>query len=328
MEFSATHHPFRLLGSQFTSLPYPDTDCTGKVVIVTGANVGLGLEAARHFVRLNAAKVILGCRNVDKGEAAKADIVASTGREGVIEVWQVDLSSFESVKEFCQRADTLDRLDIVLENAALATQEYQVCEGYERQMTVDVISTFLMALLLLPALRRSATKFNVLPHLVFVVSTAHFFAVFRQRHDPSIFEALRGPADMFDRYSVVKLLDVLITRELAWETAANGKPKVVINMVDPGLCKSQLFRDATFPVSWIMSSLMFISGRTAEVGSRNLVAAALADESSHGGYIQDCQLREPSSFVRSQEGHEAQKKVYEELLDLLEEIEPGIGGNL
>ncbi|KAI1501120.1 short-chain dehydrogenase [Biscogniauxia marginata] len=321
-------NPFRLLRSQFTSLPYPDTDCTGKVVIVTGANVGLGLEAARHFVRLNAAKVILGCRNVDKGEAAKADIVASTGREGVVDVWQVDLSSFESVKEFCRRADTLDRLDIVIENAALATQEYQVCEGYERQITVDVISTFLMALLLLPTLRRSATKFNVLPHLVFVVSTAHFLALFRQRHAPSVFEALRGAEDMFDRYSVVKLLDVLIARELAWEIAISSKPQVVVNTVDPGLCRSQLFRDATFPLSWIIELTMLLTARTAEVGSRNLVTAALADESSRGGYIQDCQLRSTSLFVRSQEGRETQQKVYEELLDLLEEIEPGVRGNI
>ncbi|RSL62491.1 hypothetical protein CEP54_005678 [Fusarium duplospermum] len=88
------------LRGQFVTLPYPEQDCTGRVVIVTGSNTGLGLEAARHFVRLNASKVILACRNVDKGEAAKKDIEESTGRRHVAQVWHLDLCSYESVKSF------------------------------------------------------------------------------------------------------------------------------------------------------------------------------------------------------------------------------------
>lgn len=151
---------------------------------MTGSNIGLGLEAARHFVRLRAAKVILACRSVEKGEEAKADIVRSltgggsgSGSGGnVIEVWPLDLSSYESVREFCARADRLDRLDVVVENASVAMvkPEGVMVEGYECTITVNVISTFLMALLLLPVLRRTAAKFNVQPRLVIVSSDAHF----------------------------------------------------------------------------------------------------------------------------------------------------------
>jgi retinol dehydrogenase 12 len=142
-------------------------------VIVTGANCGLGLEAARHFVRLNASKVILGCRSVQKGEIAKTEIEKTTCRQGVVEVWQVDLTSFASVREFCARAQALDRLDFIIENAGIATGKFEQYEGFESTITVNVISTFLMALMLLPKLRESAVKFNIMPRLTIVSSDAH-----------------------------------------------------------------------------------------------------------------------------------------------------------
>lgn len=159
--------------SQFTTLPYPDAYFKGQTIIVTGASVGLGLEAARHFVRLGASKVILGCRNEGRGEEAKRAIEVTTGRMHVLEVWQVDLRSYESVRHFCDRASKLARLDAVVENAGVATPIYEECEGMESTITVNVISTFLMALLLLPKLRADALKYNIVPHLTIVASDAH-----------------------------------------------------------------------------------------------------------------------------------------------------------
>lgn len=124
-------------------------------------------------MRLGASKVIIGCRNVGKGEAAKADIEASTKRAGVVEVWEVDLTSFESVRAFCERAKGLERLDIVVENAGIAVPVYEVAEGMESTITVNVVSTFLMALLLLPKLREQATTWAMTPRLCIVASDAH-----------------------------------------------------------------------------------------------------------------------------------------------------------
>ena len=123
------------LREQFTTLPYPETKHTGQTVIVTGANVGLGLEAARHLTRLNAEKVILAVRSLDKGEAAKKSIEETTGRKGVVEVWQLDLSSYESVKQFIKRAEGLKRLDAIVENAGIATETYRLTEGNESTIT-------------------------------------------------------------------------------------------------------------------------------------------------------------------------------------------------
>lgn len=94
-----------------------------------------------------------------------------------MDVWQVDLGSFQSVKEFCHRADAeLDRLDVVIENAGIAIGTYVEADGgFESTIAVNVVSTFLMALLLLPTMRRTAMRFNIEPKLVIVSSDAHMF---------------------------------------------------------------------------------------------------------------------------------------------------------
>ncbi len=124
-------------------------------------------------MRLGAKKVILGCRNMEKGQAAKALIAQTTKGDAEVDVWLVDLSSYESVRAFCARAQKLERLDAVVENAGIAVPTYEEFEGMESTITVNVISTFLMALLLLPKLRADAAKYNTLPRLTIVASDAH-----------------------------------------------------------------------------------------------------------------------------------------------------------
>jgi retinol dehydrogenase-12 len=124
-----------LYGQWTVTPPMPTERYDGQTVIVTGANVGLGLEAARHIVNLGAAKVILAVRSIDKGEAAKKDIEATSGKRGVVEVWQLDLSSYASVEEFAAKASKLDRLDVLLENAGIATGTFKLAEDNESTIT-------------------------------------------------------------------------------------------------------------------------------------------------------------------------------------------------
>ena len=187
----------------FTTLPYPQESAAGQTVIVTGANVGLGFEAARHFVRLGAAKVILAVRDQQKGEAAKRSIQELEERKEVVEVWSLDLCSYESVQQFAEQAQkTLPRVDILLENAGIAKYTYSMAEDDETSITVNVVSTFLLALLLLPKLRETAVRYNVTPHLTIVTSNVHFFTQFPEKSSPDIFITLadRDTANMADRY--------------------------------------------------------------------------------------------------------------------------------
>src|SRR5271154_1508588 len=124
----------QLLYSQFLfTPPYPTHDFSGQTVIVTGSNVGLGFEAARHFARLNCAKLILAVRNTSKGEAAKESILTTTKRtDDCIEVWPLDLLSHESVKAFAKRAQSLERIDVLLENAGIAgLPKFSLHDGFE-----------------------------------------------------------------------------------------------------------------------------------------------------------------------------------------------------
>src|SRR5258706_9456898 len=143
------------------TVPVPTQSFEGKTVIVTGANTGLGFETAKWFVKLRAAKVILACRSIPKAEAAKESIVASTNCSSeTVEIWELDLVSYDSVKAFASRAQKLERLDVVIENAGIATRIHRVAEGHESSITVNVVSTFLLALLLIPKQRETAQKYK------------------------------------------------------------------------------------------------------------------------------------------------------------------------
>jgi len=109
---------------------------------------------------------------------------------------------------------------------------------------------------------------------------------------------------------------------------ASGKQKVILNCLTPGFCHSELMRDAPFPLNILAPVGKFFLARTTEVGSRTLVSAAAASEDTHGMYLQDLKVKEPSRWVRSEEGKEVQKKVYKELLGILEGIAPGITKNI
>lgn len=300
----------KFLHSQlFLSLPYPEAEFSGQTVIVTGSNVGLGFEAAQHFTRLNAKKVILAVRSLEKGEAAKKSIEESTKRTGAVEVWQLDLSSYESVKQFVQRAEALERLDVIVENAGIATDKYKVFEDNESTITTNVVSTFLLALMILPKLRETSTKFNVTPHLVIVSSEVHYFTSFPERTSPNIFQTLNDKetanmhdryvsicwegigsdvigADSLPRYIVSKLLEVFFVRELASRTVVNSKPDVIINYLNPGLCHSELAKDG----GWGIYLMKLLLARSTEYGSRTLVQAAEAGKESHGQYMSDCRV--------------------------------------
>ena len=229
----------------FLTLPTPTSSYAGQTVIVTGSNIGLGKEATRHFARLGASTVILAVRSLEKGHEAKADIESSTGRKpGVVQVWELDMASYASVKAFARRvADELPRVDIVIENAGKATGKFENAEGNESTITVNVVSTFLLAALLLPKLRRVADKYCIRPTLTIVTSEVHAWAAFKEREAPEgkIFNLLSDEDSWEkykpDRYLVSKLLEVLAIQALADRNSGATSP-VTLNCVNPGFCHS------------------------------------------------------------------------------------------
>jgi retinol dehydrogenase-12 len=226
----------------FVTPPVPQKSFSGQTVIITGANVGLGFEAARHVLRLGASKLILGCRNLSKGEAAAALLRNSSScAKDTIEVWHLDLSSYESVRAFAKRADNLPRLDSLFANAGLHTVKFSLAEGHETTITTNVISTAYLCFLLHPKLRSTAAQFSTRTHIMVTSSELYRQAKFA--------EAKAAPGQIFttmdknnekliqDRYNVSKLLDYYFVRSMASMFPLDSN-HVIVNCVAPGYVSS------------------------------------------------------------------------------------------
>ncbi len=316
----------------FVTPPYPLSSFAGQTIIVTGSNVGLGLEAARHFYTLNAAKLILAVRTLSKGQAAKENIlrnVKARNDASAIEVWTLDQASSQSTLEFSERVQELPRVDVVVLNAGINTKTFSLVEGYEQVTQVNVLNTFLLALLVVPKLRETKTKFpDSTPHLTVVSSEAHRMTKFEEINSPSLYDKLNDEYsyDKQPRYPVSKLLEVLMTREIAARLKSGSDflaHPITINLVNPGLCSSGLRREDARP-SLIARLIYSILTRTTEVGGRCLVLAAAAPESSHGEFQSDGKNQDVEAWIYTSLGEEVQRKVWEQTVSILEARKPGI----
>lgn len=192
----------------FVTPPYPTRSFAGETVIVTGANSGLGFEAARHFYRLGCAKLIIAVRTISKGNSAKQNIVQSvpqrTDGGKVIQVWPLDLTDTKSTLAFASRVKSeLGRLDHFVANAGITVgDKFTLVEGVESTIQVNVLSTLLLALSILPKLRDTKEQFPASdPHLAIVSSEVHRFTAFPERNESDLYAALndKKTAKMGDR---------------------------------------------------------------------------------------------------------------------------------
>lgn len=212
---SSSIMPFitQFLHSQLFVTPLPPShDFSGQTIIVTGSNTGLGLGAARHFRNLHCSKLIIAVRNISKGADAKKSLL-STSSSNVspiqIEVWPLDLSSSDSVRTFARRASiTLPRVDVLVSNAGVKAHKFALSEdGWESTLQTNVISTCLLAVLMLPKMRETGERFKTLPHLVVVTSDVHYVAKFAERNAKNgLMKALNGQEKFDEMERCVSLL--------------------------------------------------------------------------------------------------------------------------
>ncbi|KAJ5225752.1 hypothetical protein N7468_006977 [Penicillium chermesinum] len=311
--------------TQVTELPLVISSelCAGRNFIVTGTNVGLGLEAARHLVGVGAKKVILAVRNLEAGEAARADIDASTGTTGVAEVWHLDLSQRSSVQSFAAKAiETIDRIDAVIENAGVAAAGTKDHEGQLLTVTVNVVNTFLLLLLLLPKLRADAKTFGYKPRVSVVSSdSAEFIKDYWPLiADDPIAKMHADPDIGMKSYPTSKLLEALGVRHLATLLPVESGG-VIINAVNPGACMTTLSRNASEGFKEQLKELWARCGRTAECGSRTLLAGAVAGDDSHGAYMSDCVVKHDFAEWA---GDGANEKAWNSIAKEIEKVQPGV----
>lgn len=308
------------------SLP-PNTDLTGQTILVTGTNSGLGLDASKHLARMNVSRLILACRDVHKGEEARTEILAVSGRKDLeAEVWEVDLADYGSVAAFSARVrESLDRLDAVIANAGVELTSFSLSEGLERTLTVNVVSTYLLCLGVLPKLASTSREFGVQTRLTLVGSMIHHFGDDSQLHaipsDQNIFQALSDSdiVKMPSRYPLSKLLQHLIFTQLIRHISTNT---ATINLINPGWCGTGLSRNKQMSIFERASFTLL--GRTSEQGSRTLVHGICAGRETHGKYLSECHEQRQSTYVSSEKGQEMAGKVWEEVLEIVREIDPAV----
>lgn len=284
--------------SQFCTKPqWPptSTDLSEKVAIVTGSNIGLGFYSCIHLLSFKLSHLILAVRSVKKGEDAASKLRAKNP-EAKIEVWELDMESYDSIQAFARRVETtLTRLDIAILNAGIVNQEFTLNTktGHEEVIQVNYLSTMLLAVLLLPALKAKSPARSP-GRLTIVNSSLAYSAKFPNRDRnpllPSFDDTKTIPWDAGEHYSCSKLLCHLFFVKMITYINADD---VVVNLVDPGLCKgSGLHRNVKGVVSGVMALVKSAGGRTLAEGSSTYIDAAIVKcKESHGCFVSDWDIK-------------------------------------
>ncbi|KAF8208783.1 hypothetical protein K438DRAFT_1904381 [Mycena galopus ATCC 62051] len=314
--------------------PVEKVDLTGKTVLVIGANTGLGFEASKHFASMNPGRLILACRSQSKGQTAVEKIKAETGCT-VAELWILDLAEFASVRRFADRFEQDGgRLDILVANAAVMLAKYQETkDGWETCLQVNCLAMPLLSLLLLPHMVRTGLENSTEPRIVVVASDVHYWATIEKSvlESPNILATLGSkeyctPKAMADpRYFLTKMLNILFVRALNDRIAASTP--LTVNAVNPGFCLTS-FRSDFSGVQAVVGYLMDKSiALPTEAGSRQLVWAAVGGSPNklRGEYISLWnKVDEVSDYILTPEGAKLQDRIWNELLELLEKIDPRV----
>ncbi len=215
---------------------YSKASLTGKTVIITGGNTGIGKPTAIDLARRNA-RVILACRSVEKGEKAVIDIRRESENDNVV-FRQLDLASLTSVRQFAaQILEEEPRIDILVNNAGVMMCPYtQTEDGFEMQFGVNHLGHFLLTNLLLERIKEAPAA-----RIVNLSSMAY-------SQGKMNFEDLNWNHTTYKRlgaYSQSKLANVLFTRALARRLEGTN---VTVNAVHPGVVNTELSRHTRFLV--------------------------------------------------------------------------------
>jgi len=256
----------------------------GKVVIVTGANAGIGKATARQLAD-RGATVVLACRSKERGEAALGELSCVDGR--CFDLMRLDLSDLDSVRAFAAAfTEKYGRLDALINNAGILGRHRELTrQGFELAFCVNYLGAFLLTMLLLPLLEKSEQG-----RVVMMTSIAHGWG--DVRFDDLNFS--RG-YNRFAAYGHSKLCTLLFTRALAEKLRARGS-RVTVNAVHPGIVATDIVVNRTNDRFRWVASLMKILFMTSDEGAKTSVFLACepALDRVSGEYFYRCKI-EPSS---------------------------------
>ena len=263
------------------------SDMTGRTVVITGGNSGIGKATAHALARLGA-RVVITARHAERGATAVTEIRRGSGNDAV-ECVPLDLASLASVR-VCA-AQLLDRLDEIhvldLNAGGVLSRRTETEDGFETQFQANHLGHFLLSQLLLDRLRHSAPA-----RIVVLSSWGH-----TQARGGLDFDDLQWVARPYRGslvYSATKLMNLYFTFELARRLADTD---VTVNAMHPGYVASGFAMSGD--TKWLRLGIMVSRpfARSPEKGARTAVWLAASDEVKGitGKYFVDCRAKEPSA---------------------------------
>jgi WW domain-containing oxidoreductase len=262
---------------------------SGQVILVTGANTGIGYETARSLAAAGAT-VIAACRNADKAASTQRRILQAHPQSSV-EGAVMDLASLASVRDFCAQLSH-SQIDTIICNAGLVATEYgETVDGFEQTVGVCHVGHFLLVKQLLPKLMSAPA-----PRVVMVSSESHRVPARLN------FDALPYPREKFKTmkaYGQAKLCNALMAVELHRRYANQGLTACYLH---PGtMVTTDMGRDSALIkfAMWLVSPFT----KTANQGAATSVfCATWQDRSDLGGhYFSHCRKGKPSAETGNRE---------------------------
>ena len=258
-------------------------DLTGRTVFITGSTAGVGASAAARLAA-RGARILLHGRDAARGADVRERIVSAGGEA---EFLAADLASLAEVRALASAvSERTARLDALVLNAGLARAPREITvDGYEKTFAVNHLSHFLLAHLLLDALRHAASPGRA-ARLVVVASNGH------RRADLDLDRVVDPPGyGGWQAYADSKLANVLFAREAARRWAGDG---VAVNAIHPGVLSTRIWDRNHRPV-WLLARLAKVFMDPPEVGGQAVerLVADPALEGVSGAYFDELERVEP-----------------------------------
>ena len=252
------------------------SDQSGRTAIVTGANSGLGLEVARELAR-NGAKVVIACRDADKGARAVQAIRREVPR-AELRVVALDLASLQTVRAFADEFHSCDNngLDLLINNAGvMAPPRRETADGFELQIGTNFLGHFALTARLIGAMEGRADA-----RVVTVSSNAHKLGRIS-------FDDLQSERryNRWVAYNQSKLADLMFALELDRRLRAAGSTIKSV-AAHPGYAATNL-QTAAPPLldRLLMQVTNVVMAQSAEHGALSLLYAATATGVDGGAYV-------------------------------------------
>ena len=291
----------------FTATDVPDQ--TGKIVVVTGANTGLGFEVAKTLAG-KGAQVLLGCRSQLKAQTAKDKILTAFPSANIVIV-ELDLGSLVSIQKAAQQINQEPKLDVLINNAGIMVPPLEYTEdGFESQFGVNHLGAFVLTSLLLDKIRATANA-----RIVSTASIAH-------RKGKINFDDINAKKSYskWARYAQSKIANIYFCYELQRRLSAMGDDTISV-VAHPGVADTELPRYIPKPFMLMMPFLKLFFN-SAEQGAWPTLCAATMEGVKGGEYYGPStrgEIAGPAIKVRSNwRSHD--EKIAKKLWDLFIEM--------